>query len=120
MTMNLALDTDEIHLRILKYIGSTDGNLCYHGIAAWLGISVGKTHYCMTELIKNGHVKATRFVNSKKKMAYMYQLTPQGIEKKFNLLVMFLRQKELEYVKLKEEIADMHRELSDNSDNRGQ
>ena len=50
----------------------------------------------------------------------MYQLTPQGIEKKFNLLVMFLRQKELEYVKLKEEIADMHRELSDNSDNRGQ
>ena len=58
-----------------------------------------------------GYVKATRFKNSRKKAAYSYMLTPQGIEEKSLMLVQFLRRKKSEYQLLEQEIARLTQEL---------
>jgi hypothetical protein len=57
------------------------------------------------------NVKATRFKNSRKKAAYSYMLTPQGIEEKSLMLVQFLRRKKSEYQLLEQEIARLTQEL---------
>ena len=98
-------------LRLLKHISASSSHLTQRDFAGSLGISLGKTHYCLTELIKKGHVKATRFKNSRNKAAYAYVLTPQGIEEKLHLLMQFLRRKENEYRMLEQEIAQLIQEL---------
>jgi hypothetical protein len=60
-------------------------------------------------------VKATRFKNSGNKAAYMYLLTPRGIEEKASLTLEFLRIKTREYEMLRTEIARMRREAKDRS-----
>ena len=76
-----------------------------------LGISLGKVNYCLQALVKRGWVKATNFTNSRNKAAYMYLLTPKGVEQKAKLTVRFLRSKVLEYERLHAEIQEMRREL---------
>jgi EPS-associated MarR family transcriptional regulator len=103
--MNRSFVEDDIRLRLLKYISASNSHLTQRDIAGSLGISLGKTHYCLTELIKKGYVKAIRFKNSRNKAAYAYVLTPQGIVEKLNLLMQFLRRKQSEYQMLEQEIA---------------
>jgi MarR family transcriptional regulator, temperature-dependent positive regulator of motility len=110
--MNKGFVEDEIRLRLLKHIGASNRHLTQRDLAGSLGISLGKTHYCLTELIKKGYVKATRFKNFRSKAAYAYMLTPQGIEEKLHLLMRFLRRKESEYRMLEQEITQLHQELS--------
>jgi EPS-associated MarR family transcriptional regulator len=78
---------------LLKHISDSSSHLTQRDFAGSLGISLGKTHYCLTELIKKGYVKATRFKNSRNKAAYAYVLTPQGFDEKLHLLMHFLRRK---------------------------
>ena len=75
-----------------------------------LGISVGKLNYCLRALVRKGLVKARRFKNSRNKAAYMYLLTPRGIETKAVLTVSFLRTKMSEYERLRAEIEEIRRE----------
>ncbi len=107
---------NEISLRLLKRISESDGILTQRDLAEHLGLSLGKTHYCLTELIKKGLVKANRFKNSHNKAAYVYILTPRGIEEKFHLLVQFLRSKEKEYEMLGKEIANLSKEIKKETD----
>jgi EPS-associated MarR family transcriptional regulator len=109
--MNIGFVEDEIRLRLLKHISASNSHLTQRDLAGSLGISLGKTHYCLTELIKKGFVKATRFKNSRNKAAYAYVLTPQGIDEKLHLLMRFLRRKESEYRMLEQEIAQLSQEL---------
>jgi EPS-associated MarR family transcriptional regulator len=109
--MNRDIVEDDIRLRLLKHINASNGHLTQRDLAGSLGISLGKTHYCLTELIKKGFVKATRFKNSRNKSAYAYVLTPQGIDEKLHLLMRFLRSKEIEYRMLEQEIAHLLQEL---------
>ena len=90
---------------------ATSSHLTQRDFVGSLGLSLGKTHYCLTELIKKGYVKATRFKNSRNKAAYAYVLTPQGIDEKLHLLMQFLRRKESEYEMLEQEIAQLIQEL---------
>lgn len=106
----------EISLRLLKRISESDGILTQRDLAKRLDLSLGKTHYCLTELIKKGLVKANRFKNSHNKAAYVYILTPLGIEEKLHLLVQFLRSKEKEYEMLGEEIVNLGKEIEKESD----
>ncbi|MES9857793.1 MAG: hypothetical protein ABW166_14495 [Sedimenticola sp.] len=55
-------------------------------------------------MIEKGSVKANNFRNSQRKSAYLYLLTPSGIEEKAELTVRFLRYKMAEYDALKVEI----------------
>lgn len=79
-------------------------------IARELGVSLGKVNYCLRALIGKGWIKATNFTNSQNKAAYMYLLTPRGIEQKATLTVRFLQLKMREYEALRAEIKQMRRE----------
>jgi len=69
--------------------------------------------------VDKGCVKAINFKNSRKKSAYLYKLTPQGLEEKARVTVRFLRRKQREYEELKAELEELRTEcyqLSVNSD----
>ena len=101
--------SDEMRYRVMRLL---EGNprMSQRDLARELGISLGKVNYCLQALIHKGLVKATNFKNSHRKAAYMYLLTPHGIEEKGRLTVQYLRIKVREYEKLKDEIEQMRRE----------
>lgn len=68
-------------------------------------------NYVLNALLDKGLVKAEKFKNSKKKLAYMYHLTPKGIKKKVELTSSFLHRKMNEYDALKIEIEELKEEL---------
>ena len=76
-----------------------------------LGISVGKVNYCLQALSRTGLIKAKRFRNNQNKAAYLYLLTPRGIEEKSSLALSFLQIKMREYEMLRAEIDDIKREF---------
>jgi EPS-associated MarR family transcriptional regulator len=80
-------------------------------VARELGVSLGKVNYCMRALIRKGWIKAANFKNSHNKAAYMYLLTPRGVEEKGRLTVKFLQIKKREYELLRREIEQMHEEV---------
>lgn len=101
----------EHSLHILKRL-SADPELTQRALAKELGISVGKTNYCVRALVEKGLVKAGNFRNSRNKLAYAYFLTPQGIEEKARLTVDFLKIKLAEYETLRQEIEALRAEAA--------
>jgi len=84
-------------------------------IASELGISLGKTNYCLRALTEKGFVKARNFRRSTNKMRYIYKLTPKGLEHKARLTLAFLERKQREYESLRREIDELSREASGDS-----
>jgi len=80
-------------------------------IARELGLSLGKTNYCIRAVIAKGWVKARNFRNSNNKAAYLYQLTPSGIAAKGKITRRFLDRKLEEYERLEEEIRRLRTEV---------
>lgn len=76
-----------------------------------LGVSLGKTNYCLKALIEKGLIKAKNFRNSDNKSAYLYLLTPRGIEEKGRTAVRFLRDRLEEFDKLSQEIERLRSEV---------
>jgi len=68
-----------------------------------LGFSLGKINYCLRALKKKGLIKIENFSKSKKKINYVYLLTPQGISQKMKLTVNFMKMKMEEYEELQKE-----------------
>lgn len=91
-----------------------DAGLSQRDLANRLGISLGKVNFCLKALIGKGCLKVRRFRNSKNKNAYLYLLTPQGIEEKCRLAARFLQIKMDEYEALKKELDELTREVSAN------
>jgi len=85
--------------------------LSQRDVARELGISLGRVNYCLKALIDRGWIKASRFRNSSNKTAYIYLLTPRGIEAKAGLTVRFLKAKLREYENLRAEIEEVRREV---------
>lgn len=102
--------TDEYRYKILKLI-EVNPSISQRELARELDISLGKTNFCLKALIEKGLLKATNFKNSKKKSAYLYFLTPKGIEEKASVSVRFLKIKMREYEKLQAEIAELRDDL---------
>ena len=101
--------TDETRYRILRLL-EADPHASQRKIAGELGISVGRVNYCLQALIERGLVKAKNFRNSANKRAYLYLLTPRGIEDKAIVTARFLRIKLAEYDALKREVEQLQRE----------
>lgn len=101
--------TDEYRYKILKLVESNP-SISQRELAQQLGISLGKVNFCLKALIDIGLLKATNFRNSKNKMAYMYLLTPRGIEEKASITMRFLKYKIQEYQTLQAEIEELRRE----------
>ena len=76
-------------------------------IAQKMGVSLGKTNYCLKALIDKGFIKLQNFYNNKKKSSYIYFLTPKGIEEKTEVTYRFLQRKIKEYENIKVEIASL-------------
>ena len=75
-------------------------------LAEELGFSLGKLNYCLNELKKKGLIKVKNFKKSKKKLSYLYMLTPSGFTMKKNLTINFMKKKMREYDELKAEITN--------------
>jgi EPS-associated MarR family transcriptional regulator len=104
--------TDEVRYRMLRYL-EEHPNASQRELAQHLGVSVGKVNYCLKALITKGLVKMRNFQGSKRKLAYAYYLTRQGIEEKVNVTYRFLRLKTAEYDAISAEIERLTNELAD-------
>ena len=100
----------EIRYRLLKIL-EQEPQISQRDMARRMGISLGKINYCVSELTSRGWVKVKRFNNSPYKTAYAYYLTPQGIEEKARLGVRFLHRKLAEYEEIRQQIAELTREV---------
>lgn len=103
--------TDEYRYRILKLL-EADPQASQRKIADELGISLGRVNFCLKALVKKGLVKVNNFRNNEHKRAYLYLLTPKGIEEKAHVTAEFLRIKLQEYESLKRELEELQREAA--------
>jgi EPS-associated MarR family transcriptional regulator len=69
-------------------------------------------NYCVQALISKGLVKVNNFRNNAHKRAYLYLLTPKGMDEKARVTVQFLKTKLHEYETLKRELEELEREAS--------
>ena len=102
---------DEIAYKLLKLI-EAEPHLSQRDIAKKMGVSLGKTNYCLKALVDKGFIKLQNFYNNKKKSAYIYFLTPQGIEEKADVTYRFLQRKLNEYENIKQEIESLELEAA--------
>ena len=79
-----------------------------------VGMSLGKTHYLLKELVGRGLIKVGNFQRSANKLGYAYLLTPSGFKEKISITKKFLAAKEKEYESLRYEIERLRKELSSN------
>jgi len=100
------MQTDEIRLKILKIVANNP-EISQRELSVRLGVSLGKTNFCLQALIEKGMVKVRNFKNNKNKLAYSYLLTPGGIEEKTKLTIRFLKKKMNEYEALTREIEEL-------------
>lgn len=101
---------DELRYRLLKVLHE-DPNVSQRELAELLGVSLGKTNYCLQALLERGLIKARNFKNSRTKKSYAYLLTPKGVEEKARMTVAFLRRKVTEYKDLEKEIESLRDEV---------
>lgn len=103
------METEEIHYKLMRLLQSNQ-QLSQRDAARELGVSLGKVNYCLGALMSRGWVKAANFKNSRNKAAYMYLLTPRGLEQKASLALRFLNIKLREYEALSAEIEQMRQD----------
>ena len=103
--------TDEYRYKILKVL-EANPEISQRDLARELGISLGRANFCLKALIEKGLLKATNFKNSQNKLAYMYLLTPSGIEEKSAITAQFLKIKMQEYANLEAEILALRLEAN--------
>ncbi|MEI7431937.1 MAG: MarR family EPS-associated transcriptional regulator [Betaproteobacteria bacterium] len=101
--------TEDLRYKLLKLLAE-EPQISQRDLAGRLGISVGKTNYCLGALVDKGLVKINNFRRANNKLAYAYLLTPRGIEEKARVTVSFLQRKMREYAELQDEIEVLRRE----------
>ncbi len=100
----------EIDLKLLKLL-EENPYLSQRQLADRLGVSLGKTNYCLKALKEKGLVKWGNFSNNPNKLHYMHLLTPKGISQKLSLTIHFLERKQAEFEHLKKEIVLLQAEI---------
>jgi EPS-associated MarR family transcriptional regulator len=90
-------------LHIIREIES-EPTLTQRQLSDRLGISLGKTNYLLNALIEKGLIKVKNFTIKPGKISKIhYYLTKEGFEHKMSLMELFLKKKEEEYVRMKQE-----------------
>jgi EPS-associated MarR family transcriptional regulator len=100
---------DSSILRVLRLLDSSP-RLTQREMAREMGVSLGKTNYCLRALLGKGFVKVQNFRKSTNKRGYVYLLTPEGVAAKADLTRQFLARKREEYDALRLEIERLQRE----------
>jgi len=104
--MNNVIDK-EIHLKILRLL-QDNSRITQREMNKKMGVSIGKINYCLSALSEKGMIKVERFNKAKNKSAYMYRLTPKGLEEIARLTLSFLKLKISEYNRIKQEIQSLY------------
>lgn len=99
----------ETHLKVLRLL-EVNPQMNQRDLAAALGVSLGKTNFCLKALLDKGLLKVHNFQSNKRKLAYAYFLTPAGIAEKTTLAGRFLKRKIKEYELLRAEIEALQQE----------
>ena len=105
MPENVPLHQDT-HLKVLRLL-EANPQMNQRDLAAALGVSLGKTNFCLKALLDKGLLKMQNFQSSKRKLAYAYLLMPAGLAEKASLTGRFLKRKIEEYELLNAEIASL-------------
>lgn len=102
---------------ILKVLAQIQKNpeVTQRELVRQVGISLGKINFLIKSLTQKGIIKAKRFKNSRKKLAYLYIITPGGIREKAILTEKFLRIKMKEYHELRIQIEKLKFEVRKNN-----
>ncbi|MBS1158785.1 MAG: MarR family EPS-associated transcriptional regulator [Proteobacteria bacterium] len=100
---------DDIHFRVLRLL-QDNPCLTQRELASALGVSLGKTNFCVNALLDKGLLKLQNFKASNNKLAYSYLMTPAGIAEKSALTARFLQRKMVEYERLRSEIESLKSE----------
>lgn len=103
---------EETRYRLLKLL-SDNPDVSQRRLAKALGVSLGKANYCLKALVEKGWVKAGNFARNEDKRAYVYLLTPKGIEEKARVTLHFLKRKQREYDALEQELERLRREAAE-------
>lgn len=103
-------NAEDLHFRVLKLIQDYP-DVSQRELAARLGVSNGKLHYCMKALMEKGLVKLGNFAQSKHHLGYVYLLTPKGMAQKAAMTGRFLKRKMAEYEALRAEIESLQNEF---------
>jgi EPS-associated MarR family transcriptional regulator len=101
---------DQTRYRLLRLL-TEHPEMSQRELARELGLSLGKTNYCLRALIDKGWVKVRNFRNSQNKLAYAYVLTPAGLRAKATATLNFLERKQREFERLQAEIARLRSEV---------
>lgn len=99
--MNLNSDYFNILRKIFR-----NPNITQRKLAKELEFSLGKLNYLLKALKQKGLIKINNFKKNKNKVNYIYMLTPEGINRKKNMTINFMRKKMREYHELKKEIDE--------------
>jgi len=103
--------SDELRYQLLKEL-EKNPNISQRELARCIGLSLGKTNYCLKAIIGAGWVKAGNFARSTNKFNYAYVLTPKGFAEKAAVTIRFLDAKRRQHENLKNEIALLQSEVS--------
>ena len=104
-------DTENTHFKVLRLLESNP-QMNQRELAQALGVSLGKTNYCLKALLDKGMLKMQNFQSNKRKLAYAYLLTPSGMAEKAALTGRFLQRKMSEFEQLKAEIESLQQETT--------
>ena len=103
------IETDEM-LRLLRVV-KENPQMTQRDLSFSIGVSLGKVNFLMKAMIDKGFIKAQNFRNARNKTAYLYNLTPSGLEAKARITYHFLKRKMAEYEKLEKEIQQLKTEV---------
>ncbi len=101
---------DELRYKLLKAL-EDNPSLSQRELASLMGVSLGKTNYCVKALMDAGFIKMSNFAKSTNKTRYAYCLTPKGIKEKADVTLRFLNAKEKQYELIQAEITRLKNEL---------
>lgn len=100
---------DEEVLMLLREI-EANAQVTQRELSLRMGQSLGKINYLLKVFVEKGFIKINNFINSKNKAAYLYCLTPRGIEEKTKITYQFLKLKKKEYEVLEAEIRQLKKQ----------
>jgi EPS-associated MarR family transcriptional regulator len=101
---------NEAQFKTLREL-SAESEISQRDLSKRIGLSLGSINFILKELIKKGYVKVQRFKNSNNKAAYIYVLTPKGINERIQQTQYFLQLKMEEYERLQKEIEELQKEF---------
>jgi EPS-associated MarR family transcriptional regulator len=103
---------NEVVLHILRELKKSP-EMTQRELSSRLGISLGKVNFLINAMIQRDFIKIESFKTSTNKNAYLYYLTPRGIEEKARTTCFFLKRKMKEYELLEEEIRQLRKEVQE-------